>query len=158
MRRLSSPVTAWQRRLMPLTLAAAVIGLGLGLYRVPSLVREPLLALSLVALVALVALFQWLLLRHLIDEVWDTGDGLLLRSRGEQVRLRWQDIESVASTRWINPPRIALTLRRETRFGRRIVFNPWWRPLEWSEHPLLAELRERMQAQTRGHDGQAQSE
>ena len=103
------------------------------------------------ALIAAIGVFaglsSWFLLRGLVDEVWMTDDGLLLRSRGEQARVAWNQIASISSTRWLNPPRVTVHLKRDCRFGRRFVFNPTWRAFELTEHPVVAVLRQHIGSQ-----------
>ena len=134
-------MTAWNRRLYLVTPLAFLAILGV-LYSDP----QAQIDMWLPAMLALVAVFgialPWYLMRNLVDEVLQSADGLVVRGRhGEQVRIAWADIECISSTRWINPARVAIALRRNTRLGRRIVFNPTWRLTNWSEHPVVAELR-----------------
>ena len=142
MKRLSSPVTPWNKHLYPLLPLAVLAGLGMVFWRHPEASIDPRI-MGLIAAISVVAILpSWFLLRGLIDEVWMTDNGLLLRARGEEVRIVWSQIESISSTRWLNPPRVTVHLKRDCRFGRRFVFNPTWRAFELTEHPVVAELRQ----------------
>lgn len=60
---------------------------------------------------------------NLMDEVWDCGDALLVRNRGDEERLPLADIQRAEFIR-SRPPIITLTLRQPCRFGARITFCP----------------------------------
>ncbi len=74
------------------------------------------------------------------------GDRLVVSARGGPVEIPLQDIESVGGSRFSNPDRIWLDLRRPTEIGSRIHFLP---PLRWfhfgTQHPLVAELAARIE-------------
>jgi hypothetical protein len=63
---------------------------------------------------------QW----KLVDEVWDVGDALIVRSRGLEERIALSDIEKV-SYQWLiwGSRRITLWLRRPSAFGHKIAFT-----------------------------------
>lgn len=144
MKRISSPLTRWNRRLYPLLPLAFLFGLGM-VYSHPQARIDWWLPAMLVLVGVFGIALPWYLMRDLADEVFQTRDGLLVCGRqGEKIRIAWADIERISSTRWTNPPRIALELRRETRLGRRIVFNPTWRLTNWTEHPIVSELRQHL--------------
>jgi len=70
------------------------------------------------------------------------GDVFVVSSRSRTVEIPIHDVEAVGGSRFSNPERIWLDLRRPTEFGSRIHFLP---PQRWfnvfSQHPLVAELR-----------------
>jgi hypothetical protein len=85
---------------------------------------EPLLVVIPVVL----ALFGFLLLRmfvwDLVDEVFDDGDALVVRHRGDEQRIPLANIMNVSVTSHVNPPRITLRLVTPGRFGSEVVFSP----------------------------------
>ena len=60
----------------------------------------------------------------LVDEVWDVGDALIVRSRGLEERIALSDIEKV-SYQWLirGSRRATLWLRRPSAFGHKIAFT-----------------------------------
>jgi len=62
------------------------------------------------------------LLFDLVDEVWDAGDALIVRNRGQEERIALSDIMNVSYSPLINPPRVTLSSRRPTVFGQKISF------------------------------------
>ncbi|MGZ5095953.1 MAG: hypothetical protein ACXWCY_30315 [Burkholderiales bacterium] len=60
----------------------------------------------------------------LADEVYDCGDFLLIRNRGEEDRVPLSNIMNVNASTYINPPRITLRLVTPARFGNEIAFSP----------------------------------
>ena len=60
----------------------------------------------------------------LLDEVWDAGDALIVRSKGMEERIALSDIERV-SYQWAirGARRITLWLRRPCAFGDKIAFT-----------------------------------
>jgi hypothetical protein len=64
--------------------------------------------------------FVW----DLVDEVWDCGDSLLIRNRGEETVVRLSNIMNVNASTYMNPPRITLRLIEPGPFGSEIAFSP----------------------------------
>ena len=52
----------------------------------------------------------------LVDEVWDDGNALLVKNRGQEQRIALADIKNVNYSPFVNPPRVTLSLRRPTAF------------------------------------------
>lgn len=57
----------------------------------------------------------------LVDEVWDVGDALIVRSRGLEERIALSDMEKVSNT-WESRRRIILWPRGPSAFGHKIAF------------------------------------
>jgi hypothetical protein len=74
------------------------------------------------------AVFGFLLMKKLVwdlaDEVYDGGDFLLVRNRGEEERIALSNIMNVSASSFVNPPRIALRLVRPGKFGNEVSFSP----------------------------------
>lgn len=76
----------------------------------------------------LMAVFGFLLMKKLVwdlvDEVYDYGDFLLIRNRGEEERVALSNIMNVSVAMYINPSRITLRLVNPGKFGKEISFSP----------------------------------
>lgn len=82
----------------------------------------------------------------LVDEVVDEGDFLLVRSEGHQERVPLGSIAGVLDGPTMRPFQITLNLDQPCRFGQKITFIPRYR-LVWNGlHPLVDELRSRVEA------------
>jgi hypothetical protein len=77
---------------------------------------------------AVVAVFGFFLMKKLVwdlvDEVYDCGDFLLVKNRGEEERVPLSNIMNVNASTAMNPPRITLRLVKPGRFGQEIAFSP----------------------------------
>ncbi len=60
----------------------------------------------------------------LVDEVYDCGDGLLVRNRGEEELVSLSNVMNVSVSTYVNPPRISLRLITPGKFGSEIAFSP----------------------------------
>ena len=82
----------------------------------------------------------------LVDEVVDEGDFLLVRSERHQERVPLGSIAGVLDGPTMRPFQITLNLDQPCRFGQKITFIPRYR-LVWNGlHPLVDELRSRVEA------------
>jgi hypothetical protein len=76
----------------------------------------------------LMAVFGFFLLKKLVwdlvDEVYDYGDFLLIKNRGEEDRIALSNIMNVNATTYMNPPRITLRLVNPSKFESEITFSP----------------------------------
>jgi len=74
------------------------------------------------------AFFGYFMLKELVwdlvDEVFDCGDYLLVKNRGQEERVALSNIMNVSATIMVNPPRITLRLVNPGRFGPEIAFSP----------------------------------
>ena len=94
--------------------------------------------------------FGYLLLKKLVfdlaDEVSDAGDFLVVRFGNVEDRIALANIINVSYSVMINPPRVTLTLRQPSRFGKEVSFSP---PVNWipfSKSLIITELIERIDA------------
>ena len=76
----------------------------------------------------LMAVFGFFLMKKfawdLVDEVYDCGDFLLIRNRGEEDRVALSNIMNVNASTNTGPPRITLRLVSPGKFGAEIAFSP----------------------------------
>jgi hypothetical protein len=95
----------------------------------------------------------FLIMRKLIfdlaDQVWDDGDSLLVRNRGEELRVALADIKNVNYTPFVSPPRVVLSLRQTTAFGDQIAFCAPVRLVPFASSPVIADLINRVDAARR---------
>jgi hypothetical protein len=80
----------------------------------------------------------------LMDEVWDDGDALLVKNRGEEQRVALADIKNVNYTPMISPPRVVLSLRQTTALGDQIAFCAPLRFVPFASSPVISDLINRI--------------
>jgi hypothetical protein len=82
----------------------------------------------LLVVTVLMAVFGYFLMKrllwNLVDEVYDGGDFLLIKNRGEEERVALSDIMNVSVSTYPNPSRITLKLVKPGKFGKEITFAP----------------------------------
>jgi hypothetical protein len=90
----------------------------------------------------------YFLMRRLIfilaDEVWDDGNGLVIKKSGEQERVALSDIKTISYSPFANPPRVTLSLLRPTAFGDQITFNGPMRFMAFGGSPVIQDLIDRV--------------
>lgn len=127
MRRLSSTLTMFYKRVFPVVWLIFPVFSGLILWnaltRSHSSVVWPSFLPPLIIFVIGGLLFKKLIF-DLVDEVWLDSDQLLVKNRGLQARVALADVINVNATIMVNPRRITLLLRADSRFGRNITFMP----------------------------------
>ena len=142
MTRISSGATFWYKRVFPV-LWFGFIAAFLITVTVSGLSKDdfPFLIAPL-AMAALGFLLMKKLLWDLVDEVYDGGDFLLVKNRGEEERIPLSNIMNVSATTFTNPPRVTLRLVRSSKFGTEVVFSPatGWRLLPFSKIPIIDNL------------------
>jgi hypothetical protein len=89
----------------------------------------------------------------LVDEVWDDGETLLIRNRGQEERVALRDIKNISYSTVINPPRVTLSVRQPTIFGDQIAFMAPVRFVPFTTSPLINELIERVDRARQGRPG-----
>jgi hypothetical protein len=74
------------------------------------------------------AVFGFFLMKKLVwdlaDEVYDCGDSLLVRNRGEEDTIALSNIMNVSASTHMNPPRVTLRLVTPSKFGSEVAFSP----------------------------------
>jgi hypothetical protein len=92
----------------------------------------------------------FVLMRYLIsplaDEVLDGGEFLLVKKGGVEERISFANVRNVSYQDLVNPPRVTLSLREDTRLGREIVFMPPQRfgGILRGKNPLVEDLIDRI--------------
>jgi hypothetical protein len=151
-KRISSRQTFFLKRVFPvLWFAMVVLSLAAGLAgaRAGKAVPPPVFIVPLLLFVIGYVIMRKLVF-DLADEVFDEGDALRVRFGSEEERIALTDIINVGYTQFVNPPRITLTLRQPSRFGREVSFSPpqsFFAP--FVRNTLASELIERVEAARR---------
>jgi hypothetical protein len=86
---------------------------------------------------------------NLVDEVFDLGDALLVRSGGQEERIALADIKNVNFFPYMSPPQVTLSLRRPSAFGDTVVFCAPMRMMPLSPNPTIVKLIDRIDAARR---------
>jgi hypothetical protein len=86
------------------------------------------------------------LIFDLADEVTDAGDALIVRFGSEQQRIPLSEIMNISYSYMTNPPRVTLTLRTPSQFGKEVSFSPPTRFVPFAKSPIVADLIERVDA------------
>jgi hypothetical protein len=149
MRQISSKATFLYKRLFPvfwfgilLLIALSSLGVGWSSGQLP-----PTQMLIVPAIMAVVGYFIMnKLVFDLVDEVFDDGDGLVIRNGGQQERIALSEITNVSYTQFVNPPRVTLSLRNPGQFGAKISFCAPLRFMSYSTSPIVDELITRIDA------------
>jgi hypothetical protein len=100
--------------------------------------------------------FGYWLMRRLVfdlaDTVYDEGDALRVRFRGDEERIPLANIMNISYSGLTNPPRATLTLRQPGIFGKEVTFSPIQKvfgPLLRTSNPIVSDLIERVDAARR---------
>jgi hypothetical protein len=154
MRRISSHMTFWYKRVFPVFwfgfvavfIAAALIGAFTSGRLDPGL-------LLLLVVPLMMAAFGYVVMRKLIfdlvDEVTDLGDALLIRNADREERIALSEIANVSYSPMINPPRVTLLLRRPGALGGEVTFCAPIRLVPFARSPVIDELIARIDAARR---------
>jgi hypothetical protein len=141
---MSSKMTFYYKRIFP------IIWFGfLAVFIVVALLKGLGSFLVVTVLLAIISYqFMKRMVFNLVDEVFDVGDALLVRSGGQEERIALADIKNVNYSPYVSPPQVTVTLslRRSTVFGDTIVFCA---PFRMS--PTIDDLVDRIDAARRGH-------
>ncbi|MES2308189.1 MAG: hypothetical protein V4507_04955 [Verrucomicrobiota bacterium] len=80
----------------------------------------------------------------LIDEVYEEGDYLIFRNSGKEVKVHLRDIKNVSYQNIQNPPRVTITLRCETDFGKELSFAAPRSFIPFKKNKKIEELIDRI--------------
>lgn len=89
------------------------------------------------------------LLFDLVDEVWDDGDALIVKSGRFEDRIALSNIECLNINSMSHPPRVMLQLRTPCLLGASITFTPLEEYFPFATHPVATGLISRIE-QSRG--------
>jgi hypothetical protein len=146
MRRISSRLTFLYKRVFPVVWFGSTLFLGISLFVVPRSSQTATLPFVIVPIVMMV--FGYFIMTKLVfglvDEVWDDGDVLVVKNRDQTERIALTDIKNVNYAALINPPRVTLSLRRQSVFGDKVTFCAPLRFVPFSTSPIIDDLIERV--------------
>jgi hypothetical protein len=148
MRRISSRATFWYKRVFPafwFGFLVLFIGVPFFFDKGGHAPPFPFFVIPLV-MMAFGFFIMKKLVFDLVDEVWDDGDTLLVKNRGQEERIVLSDIKNVNYSPYVNPPRVTLSLRRPTIFGEQISFGAPVRFIPFTTSPAIDSLIDRIDA------------
>jgi hypothetical protein len=139
---ISSKMTFFHKRVFP------VIWFGFLLFVVVRLFSasgdSPASIMPFLTVPVLMAIFGYWVMKKLLfglaDEVLDAGDALMVRSGEQEERISLSDIKNVSYSRYMNPPQVTLSLRRQTVFGDTIVFCAPLTVVPFRSSPVIDDL------------------
>jgi len=124
MTKISSRFTYWNKRLFPLLWFGFLAVFVLTTILAGAVAKDAMFLI----IPCVMAVFGYFIMKtlvwDLVDEVYDDGDYLLVKNRGNEVRIGLANIMNVSATTFVNPPRIVLRLREPSKFGSEIAFSP----------------------------------
>jgi hypothetical protein len=152
MRRISSRMTFFNKRVFPaIWFGFLILFAGGALYSSAGHGTPQFKFLIMpVLMIVLGYFFMRRLVFDLVDEVWDDGNALVIKNRGDEERIALSDIKNVSYSPFMNPPRVTLSLRRPTVFGDEIAFNAPTRFIPLTKSPIIVELIDRVDLARRG--------
>lgn len=150
MQRISSRQTFFLKRLFPVFWVAIVVVSFLLVTTASLRSSKPVPVEVWIAPLFMLAV-GYVLMRYLVldlmDEVWDAGDQLIVKNRGEEARIPLTDVVNVDFQWLTNPNRITLTLRQPCRFGKVVTFCPKGiYVFPFSKNPTAGDLVGRVEA------------
>jgi hypothetical protein len=142
---MSSKMTFFYKRISPIIW----FGLLAVFFLIGLLKRDAPFLIVLVLMVIISYQFMKKQVFNLVDEVFDVGDALLVRSGGREERIALADIKNVNYSPYMSPPQVTLSLRRPTLFGDTIMFCAPTRLMPMSSSPIIEKLIDRVDAARR---------
>jgi hypothetical protein len=145
MQRISSRMTRFYKRVLPIVMLGFLL-----LFITPPLVSGKFPPFPLILFPVLMIAVGYFVMARLIwdmvDEVWDAGDGLIVRNKRQEDRIPLASVMNVNYSPFINPPRVTLKLRTPSVFGDVVTFCAPVRFMPFSENPMVDELIRRIDA------------
>ena len=80
----------------------------------------------------------------LVDEAYDEGDTLLFKNGDKQERVSIRDIKNISYSVLSNPPRVTISVRRNTVFSSEISFTPQVGFIPFKKNSDIEELVDRV--------------
>jgi hypothetical protein len=147
MRRISSRMTFFNKRVFPVIwFGFLILFVGVSLFSGAG--RNAASPFPFLIVPAIMIVFGYFIMKKLVfdlvDEVWDDGDSLVVKNRGEEQRVALSDIKNVSYSPFMNPPRVTLSLRQPTVFGDQITFGAPMRFVPFSTSPIINDLIDRV--------------
>jgi hypothetical protein len=149
MRRISSKMTFFYKRAFPVFWFGFLI-LFIAIPLVVGGARNaatpfPFLIIPL-AMIAFGYFLMKKLVFDLVDEVWEDGDSLVVKNRGQEEHIALSDIKNISYSPFMNPPRVTLAMRMPTSFGEQLTFVAPARFIPFARSQVIDELIDRVDA------------
>ena len=147
MKRISSRLTFFQKRVSPMIWFGFVGAFVVFVLPGATHNRGSLPMLIMFATVAVISYFVMKkLVWNVVDEVWDAGDALVVRNKGQEERIALSDIMNVSYFQFGYPQRATLQLRRPSSFGEEIAFSAPNSFNQFDPNPDIKDLIQRIDA------------
>ena len=78
-----------------------------------------------------------------LEHVWLTGNVLVVRRGGREIRVSLESVRAITETRWSRVKTVTVELEPGHLLGDRLYFVPPWQPLPFLSHPLVKDLYKR---------------
>lgn len=124
MKKISSSSTFISKKVLPLVWFGFLVYFVVQTILTGAAKTDPIFLLFPLLMTAFVFFLMKKLVWDLADEVYDGGDFLLIRNRGEEERIALSNIMNVSVAMYVNPSRITLRLVNPSKFGKEISFSP----------------------------------
>ena len=145
MRLISSRWTFFYKRVFPFLWFGILLAvLVVSFLKAPANDPVPFFLLAPAAMAVFGFIFMRKFLFDLLDQVFDDGNALVLKSGGREERVALADIKNVGYSPFMNPPRVVLSLRRNTVFGDEVAFCAPVRMMPLGTSPVVTDLIERV--------------
>ncbi|MCX6355454.1 MAG: hypothetical protein NTZ78_11220 [Candidatus Aureabacteria bacterium] len=149
MQRISSRDTIFFKKIFPVIwFGFLTVLLAIGL---DHLIAKGKVEISFLLIPIGMAVFGYFLMKKLVfdivDEVWEEGDTLIVRNKGEEIYIALSEIINVSYSGFTNPPRATLILRHPGPWGKEITFLPPRGSCPGLKSPIIDALIERIDIQ-----------
>ena len=124
MTKISSGATFYYKRIFPVLWFGFIAVFIVTALMSGTTAQDMMLLIVPVFLIVVGYVVMRLLIWDLVDDVFDCGDALLIRNRGEEERVALSNIMNVGSTTFMNPPRVTLRLVNAGKWGQEVSFVP----------------------------------
>ena len=101
--------------------------------------------LAMGASVIIAGLIYKIAIADLADEVIDHGDHLIFRKGNLKQTVELRDIINIRRARTTKNDKVILTVQSSGPIGNRLAFLAEYRVIRFTEHPIVTELRQRME-------------
>jgi len=149
MHRISSPQAFFYKRIFPIVwvglgILLGATGLSAALSNGKNISGFISYAIVLCVVLTVGVYFNRKYVSDLVDEVWDDGDALVVKNKGQEQRIALADITNVSYAAVSSLPRVELSLRQPTAFGDRVAFCPPVQLMPLGQSPVIADLIKRV--------------
>ncbi len=144
MRRISSSMTFFYKWIFPVIwFGFLIVFVGFGVFGSQRSAPLPIFIVPL-AMMGFGYFLMKRLIFDLVDAVWDDGQTLVVKNGSRTERIALADIKNVNYSPFLNPPRVTLSLRRQTTFGDQIAFCAPVRLIPLTSSPVISDLIDRV--------------